>query len=157
MPVRVGAFDWKFEGCPHVGGGLTFAMGEHPAMHAVVWTGNADRAGVYHLTSHGDGATWSKPHRLGEETASHPDLAVSGAGRVAAVWDESQAGVSSILASESRDGGGTWSAPVKLSGASNSASHPRIVAVPEGFRAFWTESSVGGKITLGSAALPTRR
>lgn len=39
-PTTVGRFDWYFEGCPHVGGGLAVAQtASELLLHATVWTG----------------------------------------------------------------------------------------------------------------------
>src|SRR5690606_1793873 len=48
-----GNFNWEFNGCPHVGGGLTFASGDREESHllATVWTGHPDTGGAYVLRS----------------------------------------------------------------------------------------------------------
>lgn len=134
-PVRVGDFGWKFDGCPHVGGGL--AVGA--ALHAAVWTGRADRAGVHHLKSLDGGRTWSEPRMLGDGTASHPDIAAIGKNDVAAAWDAATEAGRAIFVSRSSDAGASWSGPRRLSASGAQASHPRIVGVGGRFRVFWTE------------------
>jgi hypothetical protein len=156
----VGAFNWGFNGCPHVGGGLAeTGTGAQRSLHAVVWTGAEGREGVYVLRSQDDGWHWSEPHRLGNQHARHSDLAGHGSD-LAAVWDETGGGHAAIMAATSRDEGATWGQPRSLSVAER-ASHPLIVATGEGFVAFWTEQGAHGELTwksmtAGDAAHSTR-
>lgn len=120
----VSPFDWRFNGCPHVGGALAESGG---TLYSLVWTGKDDAMGLY--VAGGDGA----PRRLGGPGAKHGDLAASG-GRLAAVWDE-DGGVWYATSA----GGAAWSAPRRLSGAKARAAHPRVVAGGPDFRAFWLE------------------
>jgi hypothetical protein len=129
--TRAGEFDWKFDGCPHAGGGIAFARG---ALHALVWTGHAGQAGVHFLTSP-DGGKWSAPLRIGPADASHPDLASDGT-RLAATWLAGGAAWAAI----SPDGT-DWNTPVRISGTT--AQMPRVIATKRGFRVFWTETPEG--------------
>jgi hypothetical protein len=145
----VGAFNWDFPGCPHIGGGLAIkASRGGPEIHAVVGTRKKDDAGVYHLKSADGGKTWTKPQRLGDESATHADVALSRGGKVAAVWDmtdpEANDGSLAIYVAESSDGGVNWSPSRRLSTPHLSASHPRVVSTKSGFVAFWTERGEGG-------------
>lgn len=140
-PATVGTFGWQFDGCPHVGGGLAIGGNKRAStLHAAVWTGQPDRLGVYYLQQ---GATesrkWNEPARLGDTSASHPDLAVSG-NQVAAVWNAKQGDAAVIKGAVSTDGGGTWGEPVVLSDPVFNATHGRIVGTEGGFRVFWTQS-----------------
>lgn len=47
--VTVGAFQWEFPGCPHVGAGLCVSP-DH-SLHAIVWTGKEKQSGIYHQSS----------------------------------------------------------------------------------------------------------
>ncbi|WP_050028049.1 sialidase family protein [Verrucomicrobium sp. BvORR034] len=140
-PATVGNFDWQFEGCPHVGGGL--AMGgpsAGAALHAAVWTGQPDRVGVYYLNQGlASGTKWKEPVRLGDSSASHPDVAVAGS-QVAAVWNAKQGDAAVIKGAVSTDGGSTWGEPIVLSDPVFSATHGRVVGTEAGFRVFWTQS-----------------
>ncbi len=122
----VSPFDWRFNGCPHVGGALAWSAG---TLYSLVWTGKDARMGLY--VAGGDGA----PRRLGGAGAKHGDLAASGA-RLAAVWDE-DGGVWFATSA----GGAAWSSPRRLSETKARAAHPRVVAAGEGFRAFWLEKA----------------
>jgi hypothetical protein len=139
-PVPVGKFNWDFQGCPHVGGGL---LGTDGRVHALVWTGAAGHSGAYHVHSADRGRTWSAPQRLGDADARRGDLASAGAGSLAAVWDRVADGESRVYAATSSDGGKTWSEPVPLSSPGVNAAYPRVVALAGNYRAFWTESVPG--------------
>ena len=145
-----GVFDWKFEGCPHVGGGIAAGSG---GLHALSWTGVDGKAGLYALRSGDSGATWSAPVRMGTETAHRGDLAAAGSA-LAAVWDDPVAAKGAILGATSSDGGRTWTAPRTLTSADSKASHPVVAAVGPGrFLAAWTETGPDGALRWTSAPL----
>jgi BNR repeat-like domain len=134
----VGNFNWKFDGCPHTGGALTYA-GEHSKqLHSLVWTGAESKQGLYHLISNDNGLNWSTPQKMGNN-AVHGDIAAFDTQHVAAVWDEMGAEGSSIYHASSEDGGINWTVPKRISLPANSGSHPRLVASPFGYLAVWTE------------------
>jgi hypothetical protein len=135
-PVTVGAFNWDFPGCPHVGGGLLALTN---TLHAVVWTGAAGHGGAYHLRRATPTGAWSAPQPLGDSDARRGDLASRDGQHIAAVWDRIADGESQVFAAQSGDSGGTWSAPQPLSTKGVNASYPRIVAVNSAYRVFWTE------------------
>jgi hypothetical protein len=153
-----GAFNWAFEGCPHVGGGLAQTMGAR--LHALAWTGEEAHAGLHLLSSTDGGKSWGPPRRLGPESAHRGDLA--GRGRVlAAVWDQPEEGGRAVFAALSPDGGGTWYDPRRLSQPGWNAGFPVVVASGTGFRAFWTESQGDAPARWQSAEIspanPSRR
>ncbi len=145
-------FNWDFQGCPHVGGGLAFEIAT-PFLHSFLWTGKEEFAGLYYVSSADLGRSWTKAKQIGAASASHPDIATGKAGTVAAVWDEAGESGSSIWASISRDRGQTWKKAARLSGKSHPAQQPRVVAVADGFRVFWTETSREGVSSLASKML----
>ncbi|MDP3541990.1 MAG: sialidase family protein [Elusimicrobiota bacterium] len=128
-PAAAGAFGWGFNGCPHVGGALAARSGD---IHAVVWTGHEEKAGLYVLSSK-DGLAWEGAVELGGAGAKHADLTSSGA-RLAAVWSDGGR-IWSALSADGR----SWSKPKTLSGKNASASYPRVAPAGSGFRAFWRE------------------
>lgn len=142
----VGDFGWAFDGCPHLGGGIAAThAGDAERVHAVVWTGHAEKHGLYLVRSDDQGATWSPPDPLGGELARHSDIA--GAGRTVVVaWDESRA----IWRSVSRDQGQTWGAPLRLSAEGQIASHPIVAQVGVQFAVFWTERGADNRLTWRS-------
>lgn len=143
-PVRTGRFDWDIEACPHVGGGLVLERrGTSVTMHTAIWTGKGQEKGVYVLSSPDGGESWGAPKRLGDSRAWHPDLAAIRDRELAAVWDAHAEDGLAVFCSTSRDGGRSWTEPRRVSAAGMSASHPRVIATPDGFKALWTEKGVG--------------
>jgi hypothetical protein len=132
----VGEFNWQFDGCPHVGGGLAYAGKDQ--LHSLVWTGAEHKSGLYYLASKDNGVSWSSPKKMGN-TAIHADIAALDNQHIAAVWDEMEADGSSIFIAKSEDGGTTWLSPIRLTKASSAATHPRLVATSHGYLALWTE------------------
>ena len=139
-PAKVGGFNWDFQGCPHVGGGL---LARGTTLHALVWTGATGHSGAYHLLSSDQGQSWAAPQRLGDADARRGDLASTGAQSLAAVWDRVGDGESTVFAATSSDGGKTWSEAKQLSAKGINAAYPRVIAVSGSYRVFWTESATG--------------
>ena len=138
---HVGAFDWQFEGCPHIGGGLDIQLdGTKQRFHAVAGTGHPDYLGVHYLSSEDRGRTWSRAKQLGDDSAIHADVAAHDDGRVVAVWDMMGDYGLAVFKAESGNQGRSWSQPEQLSGKGMRASHPRIVKTGTGFLALWTQS-----------------
>jgi len=140
----VGEFDWQFEGCPHVGGGLAIApknswVNDKPRIYSLVWSGEEEHAGLHFFVSKDGGKTWGSEKQLGDKTAKHADLAVSENGIITAVWDSFQDGQKVIWVSRATKGGKDWSEPLIFSDPENFATHPKVVATPFGIRVFWTE------------------
>lgn len=151
-PVVTGGFDWQFNGCPHVGGGLALAgKGTSAILHTLSWTGKAEHAGIYHVAIPNGKQSSSEPKKLGDITASHPDLAADPQGRLAAVWDSRAGETSRIWGSVSIDAGRTWSHPKQLSAAG--ATHPRVVSAGNSFRVFWTAEEAGDPTVWATAIL----
>lgn len=150
---HVGAFDWQFDGCPHIGGSLDFQnTAGSKRIHAVVGTGHQDHLGVHTLYSNDAGKNWSAPLQLGTESAIHADIAAHNNGRVVAVWDMMTENGLAIFKAESRDQGENWSALEQISNLEMRASHPRIVKTEAGFFILWTESD-GQQLLLATQVL----
>jgi hypothetical protein len=130
----VGRFGWKFDGCPHMGGGIV-AVGA-TLLHSLVWTGSEAHAGLYYVRSVDGGEHWTEDE---QSEAGHSDITVRNETHLAAVWDGATPKGSVIFASESTNDGTTWAMPRSLSKPEVSATHPRVVAFPAGYLAFWTE------------------
>ncbi|MDD1620169.1 MAG: glycoside hydrolase [Methylococcaceae bacterium] len=147
----VGAFNWKFDGCPHNGGGLSYAG--DGSLHGVVWTGAENSTGLYHMQSADDGKNWMPPQRIGEGTAGfHADIAAD-AGRLVIVWDAMGPEGSQVYIGESRDNGSSWSDARLLSSPGASAEFPRIVKTSSGLLAMWSEQRPGAGKQWLSAVL----
>ncbi|SJM96204.1 BNR repeat-containing protein [Crenothrix polyspora] len=136
---RAGDFNWKFEGCPHVGGGLAYGnINGNTVMHSVVWTGAEHKQGLYYVRSVDNGKLWSPPYKLGK-MAVHGDVAVTGDKHIRVVWDETGAEGSRVFSAQSDDGGLSWSVAKQWSLPNHNAVQPRIVPAQNGFLLLWTE------------------
>jgi len=138
----VGAFNWDFPGCPHIGGGLAFQE-DAGLMHSVIGSGHMEHLGVHYLRSNNKGKTWSAPVQLGDESSIHADIASAENGRVIAVWDMRTEDGLAIFYAESNDSGLSWSESKRLSKPGMRATHPRIISTDTGFLTLWTESATG--------------
>ena len=139
-PASIGGFDWRVNGCPHVGGALAV---RDKTLHTLVWTGKEGVQGLYHAAlgasaSAGD-ASWSKPKKLGTDDAKNADLTVAQDGSLIAVWDEATGRGSPLRMAKSMDGS-AWGA-VETIAANREATHPRVVATSKGAAVFWFEGS----------------
>lgn len=132
-------FGWQIEACPHAGGGL--ALGKKSAF-AVTWTGHEKEQGTYLSATNGAGK-WERKMRLGGKFARNPDIAHA-ADRLAAVWDEFEGERRMVKLRISPDGGSEWRQEEILTGPQVSGSYPRVVALPQGFTVFWSETQKGG-------------
>ena len=150
---HVGAFNWQFDGCPHIGGGLDFQnITGKMRMHAIVGTGHEEHLGIHYLYSDDSGNNWSSARQLGNESAIHSDIASHDNGRVVAVWDMMTEEGLAIFSADSADQGLSWSVPSQISMRKIRATHPKIVKTKSGFLVVWTEND-GYKQTLATRIL----
>ncbi len=150
---HVGAFNWQFDGCPHIGGSVDFQnTAGNKRIHAVIGTGHQDHLGVHYLNSIDSGEHWSAPISLGNESAIHADIASHNDGRVVAVWDMMTENGLVVFKAESKDQGKTWSKLERISTVNMRASHPRIVKTEKGFFIVWTESD-GNNLVLATQVI----
>ena len=104
QPVAVGAFDWQFTGCPHVGGAIAPAGGTGERLAAVVWTAKGDGVmGVFALTSGDDGRRPARASisEASAERGNSRDTAAVSACRPAAVTDSSKPTSSTVAPTSS--------------------------------------------------------
>ena len=150
---RAGEFDWNFEGCPHVGGGVATVDGPAGATQilATVWTGNAGSTGAYVLRRAETGQ-WSAPLPLtvGDDRGRNTDIAALPDSRTAAAaWDQpTLEGGQAVFLTTTTDAGRTWSPPRRLSPPGDNASYPRLVASHGRFIALWTTFDSEGATAL---------
>ncbi len=85
---------------------------------------------------------------MGQGMAVHSDIAVNDSGALLASWDVAGPNGMSIVTSQSKDYGKTWLNETVLSKVDMDATHPKVVAVDEGFLVFWTEKAEGGSKQL---------
>jgi hypothetical protein len=124
----MGNFNWQFDGCPHVGGGLTFDHSNN--FYSSVWTGFSGMSGLYTISN-------SQTVKIGKN-ATHSDI-IAMNDRIIVVWDEIQPGGTAIFSSQSFDNAMSWSTPQRLSDSGSTATHPRIIASNTNAQVFWTE------------------
>ncbi len=142
---NVGAFNWQFDGCPHIGGDFDFqTVSGKTMMHSVVGTGHPNHLGIHYLKSEDRGETWSPAVQLGDESALHADIAAGYDGRIFVVWDMNGERGLAVFAAESKDQGKHWSKPIQLSSVGSRATHPLVIKTRTGFLSLWTEHD--GKI-----------
>ena len=127
-PIRKVAEDnWKTDACPHHGPSI--AVSNDGTFHVAWYTQGSKRSGVFYANSTNQGATYSKPTRIGAESAnvSRPYLLALGQ-QVWLVWKEFDGVQSSIYLKESSDDGRTWAAPKILSSTAGYSDHPLLLA-----------------------------
>lgn len=150
---HVGTFNWQFDGCPHIGGGFDFqTTAGKDRMHAVVGTGHPEYFGIHYSYSDDAGKNWSSAKSLGDESATHSDIAAHDKGHVVTVWDMMTEDGLAVFYAESTDQGNNWSKPHQISKAGMRATHPNIVKTEKGFLIVWTENN-GKKQTLATKIL----
>jgi hypothetical protein len=156
---RAGEFDWLFDGCPHVGGGLAAfpgSGGKPDALLATVWTGAPKTTGAYVLRRTPSGE-WSAPQPLAADGARgrNTDVAaLAERGAAAAVWDQSAEGGQAVYAALSSDSGLQWSNPRRLSPPEQNAAYPRIIPSGGRFVVLWTVYGTDGAASLFVTTLP---
>ena len=123
---RVSRDEWKTDTCPHHG--PTIAVSESGKMHVAWFTQGSARSGVFYASSVNQGASYSKPIRIGKEESnvSRPYLLAIGSS-VWLVWKEFDGSNTSIYMKQSNDDGKTWSAPKLISQTNGYSDHPLLI------------------------------
>ena len=123
---RVADDDWKTDACPHHGPSI--AVSGSGKFHVAWYTQGAKRSGVFYANSANQGATYSKPLRIGAEgvNVARPYLLASG-NQVWMVWKEFDGVYSSIYLKQSSDDGITWSEARFISKTSGYSDHPLLL------------------------------
>ncbi len=137
---RAGAFDWHFDGCPHVGGALAALNGQ---LHALSWTGHDEMLGLYHQQQAESGFT--PPRRLGTRDARHGDLAVQGETGLLAVWDEPRNGLIRAQVLEPNGAGATPEAITLREDRERSPTRPLVAGGNRATHVIWTETDGDGR------------
>ncbi len=147
----VGAFNWKIEACPHVGGGICWS-GPTTArrQHAVVWTGADGAVGVHHLMSTDGGRSWTAPHPFPIPRARQASVAGTESHVIVTCTADDGSG-SGVWSQSSADGGTTWDLPRRISAAGTEVAHPKVIATAQGPRVFWSEKPAEGAWVWRSA------
>jgi len=141
----VGGFNWQFAGCPHRGGGIAaMEQNRRVHLHTVVWNGNVADSGLYYLRSMDGGRHWEVPWKIHDALSGPGDVALLDAKRVGIVYTVEEQDRRQVMLLRSNDGGKSWSKAQPLSAPGAKASHPRLIANPGGYRAFWSEQRDNG-------------
>jgi thiol-disulfide isomerase/thioredoxin len=147
----VGAFNWDFDGCPHIGGSIAFD--QQQTIHTLVGTAHDEYAGVHYQYSKDGGLTWSASQQMGDDTAVHSDIAVTKANHVVATWDYmTEHGLQVVYATKQLDDK-QWSDAQIISTQEKSATHPRVLAFEDSALIVWTEKDLAGKHVLKTKVL----
>jgi hypothetical protein len=123
---RVTHDNWIIEACPHHGPALSVAR---DGVFHFVWFDNAPHAdGLFYARSTDEGKTFSTPIKIGNDAhqPGHADVLSLGSD-VWLVWKEFDSEQSLIYAMQSRDGGITWNAPIKIASTDDASDHPLLV------------------------------
>ena len=129
--VRATFDDWRVDVCPHHGPSL--ARDAAGQVHAVWFSGAADKGGVYYGRMRKGGVDGQR--RIGGAAAEHADLAAAG-NRIAVAWKEFDGERSRLRAMRSDDGGATWRES-ELASSGGPSGHPFVLARDGAFHVFW--------------------
>ena len=123
---RVSHDEWKTDACPHHG--PTIAVSGSGKMHVAWFTQGKARSGVFYANSNNQGATYSKPIRIGKEgsNVSRPYLLALGSS-IWLVWKEFDGINTTIYLQQSSNDGKTWSTPKQLSQTNGYSDHPLLI------------------------------
>jgi hypothetical protein len=121
-PIRPSVDEWKIEGCPHHGPGLT--IDQTGARHLVWFTDGAARKGIFYARE--EGGRFTPPLAVGDSTASHPDILAKN-GMLYIVWKEFDGEQSLAKTMISLDGGRNWSKPRNMATAREGGERPILV------------------------------
>jgi hypothetical protein len=139
--TRVNQDGWSIQGCPDDGPAM--AVDAKGTVH-LVWPTVKNEQGVILYATSRDGTTFTTPTvlpTLGGPKPSHPQVAVSAAGRVFVAWDEVRGGVRRAAIAPI----GGSAAPLILG---DTTSYPVMAAAASGLVAVWT-SGPPNRSTIG--------
>ena len=140
--VRVNQDGWSIAGCPDDGPAM--AVDSNGVVH-LVWPTVKDEQGVILYAKSTDGRAFSTPVRvptLGGPKPSHPQIAISGSGKIFVAWDEVRDGVRRAAIAP-LDG----SKPAEVVG--DATSYPVMAPAGTGVIAAWTSvegSTIGVRV-----------
>jgi hypothetical protein len=144
--VRVNQDGWSIQGCPDDGPAM--AVDAKGTVH-LVWPTVKNERGVILYATSSDGRTFSTPVRiptLGAPKPSHPQIAISGSGRIYVAWDEVRDGIRRAAI-----------APIDGSRAAevigDATSYPVMAGSGSGLVAVWT-SGTPDRSTIGVRVMP---
>ncbi len=139
---RVADDDWKTDACPHHGPSI--AVSESGKFHVAWYTQGSKRSGVFYASSTNQGASYSKPSRIGAEGSNiaRPYLYSMGQ-QVWLVWKEFDGKRSSVYIKESSDDGNTWNSPRVLASTEGYSDHPLLLSHGDAVYLSWLTRADG--------------
>ena len=141
---RLSKEHWKINACPHHGPSL--AVDNAGKVHAVWFSGAANRTGLYYSRSgrKGSAVYSSTPMRFGDHKAqsSHPYISLVGS-NVFIVWKEFRQGKSVVRSMQSRDSGNSWTSPRTLLTTDGPSDHPLLVGNDQKLYLSWNTDRQG--------------
>ena len=158
-PVVVGNDRWVYLGCPHRPASI--GVDRQGRLYVAWYTeGEDETPAVYVAMSDDQGRTFSPKRALNVSKGTfpdHPQMAVDGAGRIVAVWEEQSPVRREVVVSYSLDRGRTFSRPQKLNDKKGQS--PTVSMNEQGFAALaWMEHAMTGhKMILQTLQLPDGR
>jgi hypothetical protein len=145
--VRVNEDGWQINGCPDDGPSMVVDRSNRAHLIWPTLVHDKMDMGIFHAST-ADGVSFSPRSPLpnaGGMDPSHPQLALDGSGRLAAVWDEVVEKKRRVVFSRAVlavDGAASWSEPELLDdGAGSSASYPVVAASGSGVLVAWTQQT----------------
>jgi hypothetical protein len=152
--VRVNEDGWQINGCPDDGPSMVVDGSNRAHLIWPTVVHEKTDMGLFYAST-ADGISFSKRTALpgaGGMDPSHPQLALDGSGRLAAVWDEmieKKRRVVMTRAVPAGDGAPAWSEPELLDDGTegSSATYPVVAASGSGVLVAWT-SQAGGESVI---------
>jgi hypothetical protein len=152
--VRVNEDGWQINGCPDDGPAMVVDGSNRAHLIWPTVVHEKTDMGIFYAST-ADGVSFSPRSPLpgaGGMDPSHPQLAIDGSGRLAAVWDEmieKKRRVVMTRAVPAGDGAPSWSEPELLDDgrAGSSATYPVVAASGSGALVAWT-SQAGGESVI---------
>ncbi|WP_054774045.1 sialidase family protein [Methylogaea oryzae] len=141
--VRTSFEDWKIDACPHHGPGL--AVDSWGRYHAVWFSGEPQRGGLFYAYSEDHGRTFSPPQRFGGQGASHPHVAVSG-DKVVVAWQEFDGQRNVVKTQTSTNRGAYFGEPEVAAQTEGAADAPFVLNDGQAFYLSWQTQKDGYRL-----------
>lgn len=141
--ARVSFEDWKIDACPHHGPGLS--VDPWGRYHAVWFSGEPQRGGLFYAYSEDNGRSFSKPLRLGGQGASHPHVASLG-DKVAVAWQEFDGQHNVVKTQTSGNRGAFFGEPAAVAQTEGAADAPFVLSDGQALYLSWQTQKDGYRL-----------
>lgn len=142
--LRTSFEDWKIDACPHHGPGLSVdAWGRY---HAVWFSGEPTRGGLFYAYSEDHGHSFSTPIRFGAQGASHPHVASLG-DKVVVAWQEFDGQKNVVKTQTSGNRGAFFGEPVLVAQTEGAADAPFVISDGQALYLSWQTQKSGYRLT----------